>query len=85
MNNYEDGGMINAGSGQEVSIRELTVLVAEAVGYPGEIIWDMSKPDGTPRKIMDSSRLNALGWTAKTSLRDGLAQMYAWFLKNVAD
>lgn len=84
MNNYEDGGMINAGSDQEVSIRELTELIAETVGFEGKISWDAAKPDGTPRKIMDNSRLRALGWKPKTSLRDGLAAMYRWFLENVA-
>ncbi len=84
MNNYNDGGMINAGSGQEVSIRELTVMVAETVGFDGAIVWDSSKPDGTPRKIMDSSRLHALGWSPKTAMRDGMKKMYAWFLENVA-
>ncbi|WP_375208043.1 GDP-L-fucose synthase family protein [Hyphococcus sp.] len=84
MNSYEEGGMINAGSDQEVSIRELTELIAETVGFQGKISWDASKPDGTPRKIMDNSRLRALGWKPKTTLREGLAQMYAWFLENVA-
>lgn len=84
MNSYEEGGMINAGSDQEVSIRELTELIAETVGFKGKISWDASKPDGTPRKIMDNSRLRALGWKPKTTLREGLAQMYAWFLENVA-
>jgi len=84
MNNYDAGGMINAGSDQEVSIRTLTELVAQAVGFDGKISWDASKPDGTPRKIMDNSRLRALGWAPTTSLRDGLANMYAWFLENVA-
>ncbi len=85
MNNYDEGGMINAGSDQEVSIRTLTELVAQTVGFDGKISWDASKPDGTPRKIMDNSRLRALGWAPETSLRDGLANMYAWFLKNVAN
>ena len=84
MNNYDAGGMINAGSDQEVSIRMLTELVAQTVGFDGKISWDASKPDGTPRKIMDNSRLRALGWAPTTSLRDGLANMYAWFLENVA-
>lgn len=84
MNNYDAGGMINAGSDQEVSIRTLTELVVQAVGFEGKISWDASKPDGTPRKIMDNSRLRALGWAPATSLRDGLAAMYAWFLENVA-
>ena len=79
MAHYDGGGMINAGSGAEVSIRELTGLIAEVVGYRGRIVWDTDKPDGTPRKIMDSSRLHALGWRAETPLRQGLEKMYAWY------
>lgn len=84
IDNYKEGGMINAGSAQEVSIRELTAIIADTVGFAGEIAWDASKPDGTPRKIMDSSRLRALGWAPKTLLHDGMRQMYAWFLENVS-
>jgi len=73
-------GLINVGSGVEVSIRELAELICEVVGYPGELVFDASKPDGTPRKLLDSSRLNALGWRAATDLRTGLEKVYAWFL-----
>lgn len=73
---------LNVGSSTEVSIGELARLVAETVGYTGRITQDPSKPDGTPRKLMDSSVLNALGWQAQIGLRDGLAQTYAWFLAN---
>ena len=71
---------INVGSGQEVSIRELAQQVADVVGFEGAIEWDDSKPDGTPRKLMDSSRINALGWRAKTELGEGLALAYRDFL-----
>lgn len=81
MENYDDGGLINAGSSQEVSIRELTEIVADITGYSGEIVWDTSKPDGTPRKIMDNTRLFELGWQPKVSLRDGLEKMYEWFVR----
>lgn len=81
MEHYGEGGLINAGSGREISIRDLTGLVAETVGYAGRIIWDASKPDGTPRKLMDSGRLAALGWRPRTGFRAGLAKMYAWFLE----
>ena len=71
--------------GTDVSIRELAELVKDVVGYEGEIVNDTSKPDGTPRKLMDVSRLSELGWQAKTSLRDGIESTYAWFLANEAN
>jgi len=79
MEHHTEGGMINAGSGQEITIRELTEMMADVTGYRGRIVWDSSKPDGTPRKIMDNSRLAALGWRPKTTIRAGLEKMYAWF------
>ena len=72
--------LINIGTGQEISIRELTKKVAVIVGYTGEITWDTAKPDGTPHKLMDVSRLATLGWKALTQLDDGLKQTYASFL-----
>jgi GDP-L-fucose synthase len=74
---------INVGSGVDCTIRELTETVAKVVGFEGEIIWDTSKPDGTPRKLLDVSRLKALGWEASIGLEDGLRQTYAWFLENI--
>jgi len=71
---------INVGSGKEVTIKELAETVKDVIGFTGKITWDASKPDGTPRKLMDSSRLNALGWGAKVTLKDGLARAYADFL-----
>ena len=71
---------INVGTGTDVTIRELTECVAAVTGFTGRIVWDASKPDGTPRKLMDVSRLAALGWKAKISLRDGVAKTYASFL-----
>lgn len=76
--------LINIGTGQEISIRKLTEKVAEIVGYPGEIIWDATKPDGTPRKLMDVSRLEKLGWKASTSLDAGLKRTYESFLAETA-
>lgn len=73
---------LNVGSGAEVSIGELARLVAEAVGYPGRITQDPTKPDGTPRKLLDTSALTALGWQASVDLREGLAETYTWFLAN---
>ena len=71
---------INVGTGTDVTIKELTESVATATGFSGKITWDASKPDGTPRKLMDVSRLSGLGWSARIALRDGLAQTYAAFL-----
>jgi GDP-L-fucose synthase len=71
---------INVGTGTDVTIKELTEAVAAVTGFTGRIAWDHSKPDGTPRKLMDVSRLTALGWRARTNLRDGIAQTYASFL-----
>jgi GDP-L-fucose synthase len=72
---------INVGSGQEVSIGELAGLVAEAVGYTGKLVFDPTKPDGTPRKLMDSARLEGMGWKAATPLKSGLAGAYVEFVK----
>jgi GDP-L-fucose synthase len=74
---------LNVGSGAEVSIAGLAAAVAEVVGYTGRIVQDPSKPDGTPRKLLDSSALAALGWRASITLREGLAETYKWFLANV--
>ena len=73
---------INVGSGDEISIRNLATLVARTTGFRGQIVQDTSKPDGTPRKVMDSSLLRSLGWTPGISLESGLADTYAWYLEN---
>jgi GDP-L-fucose synthase len=80
MRNYSDDGHINVGTGTDVTIRELAETVAEVVGFEGGFAYDSTKPDGTPRKLLDVSRLSALGWQAKTALCDGLAETYDWFL-----
>lgn len=77
---YSADQHINIGSGEEVTIRTLAELVAKVVGFEGEIVWDAGKPDGTPRKLMDSGRLAALGWSAGIGLEEGLRQTYAAFL-----
>ena len=82
MNNYSDNETVNAGTGKEVSIKELTSLVAKVVGYEGEIKWDTSKPNGTPRKLLDVSKSRALGWRYKTELEDGIRLAYEDFLTN---
>ncbi|XP_076893876.1 putative GDP-L-fucose synthase 2 [Bidens hawaiensis] len=80
LENYSDLEHVNVGSGKEVSIKELAELVKEVVGFEGELVWDTSKPDGTPRKLMDSSTLAKLGWEPKISLRDGLVGTYKWYV-----
>jgi GDP-L-fucose synthase len=79
LRNYSGEGHINVGSGSEISIRDLAALVARVVGFTGAIACDASKPDGTPRKLMDSSRLAARGWQAKVTLEDGIAHVYHRF------
>jgi GDP-L-fucose synthase len=75
---------VNLGSGTDVTIKELVGLVCETVGYTGDIQWDTTKPDGTPRKLMDVSKMTDLGWSATTALRDGLAVAYQNFLEHLA-
>ncbi|KAF2310666.1 hypothetical protein GH714_016133 [Hevea brasiliensis] len=74
---------VNVGSGKEVTIKELAESMKEVVGFEGELVWDTSKPDGTPRKLMDSSKLLGLGWMPKISLKDGLIDTYKWYVENV--
>ena len=82
MNNYSGNETVNAGTGKELTIKELTELVAKVVGYTGEIKWDTTKPNGTPRKLLDVSKATNLGWTYKTELEDGLRLSYEDFLNN---
>lgn len=84
MNHYSEEQFINVGFGSDLTIRELAELVREVVGFSGGIQWDTSKPDGTPRKLMDSSRLFALGWKPKVTLRDGIRLAYSDFLQRYA-
>ena len=85
MNQYNEPDIVNIGVGSDVSIRELAETVKSIVGFTGELVFDATKPDGTPRKLMDVSRLNNLGWKAKTSLNEGIASTYDWFLAHQAD
>ena len=82
MNNHNDPKPINIGPNREVSIRYLSELIASLVGYNGEIIWDTAQPNGTPRRALDTSKMDALGWKAKTSLEDGLKMTIDWFMEN---
>ena len=82
MNNYSGNETVNAGTGKELSIKELTELVAKVIGFEGEILWDTSKPNGTPRKLLDVSKAESLGWTYKTELEEGIRLSYEDFLHN---
>ena len=79
---YDSGEIINIGVGEDVTIRELAEMVQETVGFRGGIEWDASQPDGTPRKLLDVSRIQALGWRARVPLREGIASAYQWFLEH---
>ena len=81
LENYSEEQFINVGSGSEVSVRELTETIKRVIGFPGQIVWDKTKPDGTPRKLMDSSRLFALGWRPQVELESGIRLAYQDFLK----
>jgi GDP-L-fucose synthase len=79
---YDSPEIINIGCGEDVSIRELAELICDVVGFKGELAWDTTKPDGTPRKLLDVSKVHDLGWRHTIALRDGIARTYEWFLKN---
>jgi GDP-L-fucose synthase len=81
LENYSGEQIINVGFGSDVSIRDLAEKIGRVVGFPGEILWDSSKPDGTPRKLMDSSRLFALGWRPRIDLEQGIRLAYADFVR----
>ena len=81
---YSDDSHVNVGTGEDVTIRELAEFICKVVGFDGELAFDASKPDGTPRKLLDVSKLKGLGWQAKTSLADGMADVYGWYLETVA-
>ena len=84
LQNYDSPEIINVGWGEDISIRELAELICEIVGFDGKLSWDTSKPDGTPRKLLDVSKLRSLGWRPSITLRDGIAATYQWFLQNCA-
>jgi GDP-L-fucose synthase len=81
MKHHSSADFLNVGAGTDVTIADFAVAVRDVVGYPGDIVYDSARPDGTPRKLLDTSKLTALGWTPKTGLREGLAAAYADFLK----
>ncbi len=84
MQNYDESEIINIGVGKDISIRELAELIKEIVGFRGEIRYDISKPDGTPRKLLDVSRIESLGWRSRISLREGIEKTYQWYVKEGA-
>jgi GDP-L-fucose synthase len=81
---YESPESINVGCGEDISIRDLAELICDVVGFQGDLAWDTTQPDGTPRKLLDVSKLRDLGWRYQTSLREGIARTYEWFLQNAA-
>lgn len=85
LDHYDEYEHINCGAGFDVTIRDIAETIARVVGYKGSLVFDASKPDGTPRKIMDSSRIRALGWEPKIALEEGLASTYQWYLTHVAN
>ena len=83
LENYDSPEIVNVGCGEDVTIRELAEIVCATVGFQGKLVFDTTKPDGTPRKLLDISRIGQLGWKPEISLRDGIAATYRWFLENV--
>jgi GDP-L-fucose synthase len=83
LEHYDGPEQVNVGSGTDVSIREIAETIASAVGFDGETLWDTSKPDGTPQKLLDVSKLTRLGWTAKIGLQQGIERTVDWYRRNV--
>lgn len=83
MEHYDDSEIVNVGAGEDITIRDLAQLLAQCVGYTGRFVFDSSKPDGTPRKLLDLSRIHALGWRHSISLEEGIQSTYEWFVENV--
>ncbi|RMF57667.1 MAG: GDP-L-fucose synthase, partial [Calditrichaeota bacterium] len=82
MLNYDEPEFVNVGMGKDISIKELAMLIKDIVGFEGDLRFDTSKPDGTPRKLLDISRLQSLGWQPRISLKEGIRQTYQWFLQH---
>jgi len=83
MNNYDSSEIINIGVGKDIPIKELAMLIQKIVGFEGDLVFDKSKPDGMPRKLLDISKLSSLGWQAKTSLREGIERTYQWYFETL--
>ena len=84
MNHYEANDIINVGVGKDISIKSLVFLIKNIVGFDGEVRFDPSRPDGTPRKLLDISKISGLGWEAKIPLKEGIEQTYRWYLENTS-
>ena len=84
LENYDSPEIVNVGCGEDVTIRQLAELICDVVSFEGELVFDSSKPDGTPRKLLDVSKITALGWSPQIPLREGIVQTYQWYLKNAA-
>jgi GDP-L-fucose synthase len=84
LEHYDEPEPINVGIGTDVTIRELAEVIAEITGFAGNLVWDSSKPDGTPRKLLDVSRLSKLGWLPQIELREGIRSTYEWYAANLA-
>ncbi len=82
MNHFEGSDIVNVGTGADLSIKELAEMIKSIMGYDGALIWDTSKPDGTPRKLLDVNRLRSLGWKHKHTLPDGIKKTIDWFILN---
>jgi GDP-L-fucose synthase len=82
LDHYDQPDLVNIGCGEDVTIRELAETVCDVLGFDGALEFDSSKPDGTPRKLLDISKITSLGWSPKIALRDGIADAYRWFVKN---
>ena len=82
MKSYNDGDIVNIGTGEDVAIREMAEMVKRVVGYEGKLEWDIEKPDGTPRKLLDITKLHGLGWKHRIALEDGIRDTYAWYVKH---
>ena len=82
MENYDDPSPVNVGVGHDTTIKELAELIADVVGFQGSIKWDTTKPDGTPRKLLDVSRITEMGWQPEIGLRDGVTATYRWYSEN---
>lgn len=83
LENYNESQFVNVGTGTDCTIKELALMIKDIVGYNGDIVWDTSKPDGMPRKVLDTSRINRLGWTHSTNIKEGLQKTYEWYIKGV--
>jgi GDP-L-fucose synthase len=83
MENKLTENMYNIGTGNDISIRDLATIIKKIIGYQGDIIWDNSKPDGTPKKLMDISKMESLGWKYSTNIEEGIKKTYDWFLDNI--